>query len=359
MRILLAAHRSDAPGIATVARGLGEALPAALGADDELLIVSDRPAPRAPSAGTVRRRVKPARLNGRYGRLLYEQSAIPLLARDMDVVHLADCRPLLLSGAPCVVTVHDLFFLDMPRWQDPAVRRYKLAMLRAAIAKRPAAIVCVSEYTRARLMAHVPQAHDLMVRVIHPGIAAPGEAEPWTPEEPYFLTLSEVNPRKNLLTLLRAFQLARRRGLGLRWKIAGPRGFRSDSLIAALGSADGVDLLGHVSDGMRDALFRNARFMAFPSHAEGFGLPPLEAMARGVPTIRSAGTAMDETLGSAALTVAAEDVRGWTEALLRVAHEDALRTELAELGAQRARTFTLARMAREHLDVYRAVLERG
>ncbi len=360
MRVLLAAHRNEAPGIATVMRSLSESLPPALDREDELVVIGGAPpaVPAAAGGARVRWRSKPAPLGGRYGRFAYEQGAIPALARSMDLVHMGDCRPLLLSEQPYVVTVHDLFFLDVPVWLPPSVRRFKTAMLKAAIAKRPAAIVCVSEYTRSRLLAHVPAAAGFDLRVIHPGIAPAVEPAPWRAEGPYFLTLSEINPRKNLLTLLRAFQLARRRGLDLRWKLAGPPGFRSQRLVSALASVEGVDVLGHVSDAMREALYANAAFMAFPSHAEGFGLPPLEAMVRGLPTICSRGTAMDETLGEAAFRVEAEDVRGWTEALLRLSGDATLCADLRAAGRERAQRFTMAAMAVAHADVYRAVVER-
>lgn len=354
MRVLLAAHRDEAPGIATVMRGLSEALPHALGPGDELLVIGDSPGKPSEAGARVRWQRRPQRLRGRYGRFAYEQGAIPTLARSTDLVHMGDCRPLLLSDRPYVVTVHDLFFLDVPGWLPPSVRQFKTAMLKAVIAKSPAAMVCVSEYTRSRLLAQAPAARNLDLRVIHPGIAPPTEPAPWAPEEPYFLTLSEINPRKNLLTLLRAFQLARRRGLKLRWKLAGPAGFRSGRLIAALESVEGVEVLGRVSDAMREALYRHAEFKAFPSHAEGFGLPPLEAMARGLPTISSKGTAMDETLGDAAIRVEAEDVRGWVEALLRLSSEDSLRESLAKASQHQAQKFTMERMAAAHADVYRS-----
>ncbi len=171
MRILLAAHRNEAPGIATVMRSLSESLPLALDAGDELVVIGGGAPPRVPGAAQVRRRSKPAAFGGRYGRFAYEQGAIPALARSMDLVHMGDCRPLLLSDQAYVVTVHDLFFLDVPVWLPASVRRFKTAMLKAAIAKRPAAIVCVSEYTRSRLLAHVPVAAEFDLRVIHPAIA--------------------------------------------------------------------------------------------------------------------------------------------------------------------------------------------
>src|SRR6476659_11029404 len=120
MRILLAAHRSDAPGIATVMSGLPHARPAALEAGDELLALGGVAGPGAPGVHVMHRPVKLSRTHGRYVRFAYEQTLVPWLARRTDVVHLGDCRPLLLGRRPFVVTVHDLFFLDMPTWQTPS-----------------------------------------------------------------------------------------------------------------------------------------------------------------------------------------------------------------------------------------------
>ena len=138
--------------------------------------------------------------------------------------------------------------------------------------------------------------------MIYPGLAAgPGEPAADEDREPYFLTLATFEPRKNHLGLLRALRLARERGLSLRWKVAGIEGYGSREILSRLRREEGVDVLGRVSNANRERLYRGARFFAFPSHAEGFGFPPLEAMARGVPTICATGTAMDETVGAAAL----------------------------------------------------------
>ena len=104
----------------------------------------------------------------------------------------------------------------------------------------------------------------------------------------------------------------------------------------------------------RERLFAGAVFFAFPSHAEGFGFPPLEAMARGVPTICSTGSAMDETVGDAAIRIHPADIDGWTAALLRLASDDAERARLSDLGVERAARFSWPKAARDYVECYRA-----
>jgi glycosyltransferase involved in cell wall biosynthesis len=168
--------------------------------------------------------------------------------------------------------------------------------------------------------------------------------------------VSLIEPRKNHLALLDAFTLARRRGLELRWKVAGAVGRCADEIISKLHADDAVDVLGHVPAAELDRLYRGATFLAVPSHAEGFGFPPLEAMARGIPTICSAGSALDETVGDAAIRVAADDRQGWADALLHLASDGTERRRLREVGLFRAGEFRLEDAANAYVDVYRAAV---
>ena len=337
-------------------RGLGASLPAALGPDDELVVV-----------GTRVQELEQRRLQGqsrsvlispRLSRFLYEQLYLPVATRGADLVHLCDHRPLLLSGRRFLLTVHDVFFLDRPEWFPPGTVRYRTAMLSAAIRKQPAAVVCVSDYTRERLLAHYPQAEALHVVVIHPGIepAEPGGKDTEQQAQPYFLTVAMIEPRKNHLGLLQAFKIARQNGLELRWKVVGAVGQRANHIVAALRTEPAVDVLGHVPDDQLDRLYRGALFHALPSHAEGFGFPPLEAMARGTPTVCSTGSALDETVGDAALRVRADDRGGWTEALRVLASDAEERGRLRELGRRRAAVLRLDAAARAYVRAYREAL---
>jgi glycosyltransferase involved in cell wall biosynthesis len=334
LRLFVPFHQADPGGIQTVVRGLVGALPEALAPEDDLVLYGD---------------AVPERW-GKVERLVDQQWRAASAARGADLVYLGDYRPLGLSRVPFVITIHDLTFLDRPDWYPPAVALYKRAMFRAALAKRPAAVVCVSEHSRRRFEARAPRFPRARVRVIHPGLAPAPAGE--NVDGGYFLTVGAVEPRRNHLTLLDAFERA---GRPLRWVVVGRAHYRGEPILERLRAAPGVEVRGWVPDDELERLYRGARFVALPSHHEGFGFVPLEAMARGVPAAVATGSALDETAGDAALRVEPGDAAGWADALQRLAGDAALRAGLVAKGRERAATFTWERAARAHADLFREV----
>ena len=290
----------------------------------------------------------------RVGRLAFEQVRLPLLARRSDLLHLCDHRPVLLSGSRFLITIHDVFFLQSPDWFPGSVARYKASMLDLALRKRPAQIVCVSEWTRQSLLTQRPAIDEDVVTVVPSGIDQPGSSSRRPDlDRPFFLTISNIQPWKGHLKLLRALRRARTAGLEAVWRVVGAPGYASAEIVEALRREPGVEYLGRVSETEKERLLDEALFVATPSLAEGFGFPPLEAMARGVPVVCSTGSALDETAGDAALRVDPGDEDGWSDALVRLATDADLRASLSAAGVERAARFTWSRAAAGYVDVYR------
>lgn len=357
MNVVLATHHLAVGGIGTLTRGLASALPRALSSEDHLTLAGYCPnAEGRPNVSCVR---GGRALQHRLGRHLFEQTRLAAAARRADVFHLLEPRPLIATRGSFVLTLHDVFVLDHPEWYPRVLGRVKRAMLAAAIAKRPSAIICVSSYTRDRLLAHHRLSPEIRVEVIHSGLNPASDGPQPAPDEgrPYFLTVSAIEPRKNHLLLLEAFRRARSRGLKLRWKVAGAAGYCSRGIIAKLRREPGVDFLGRVSDAERDRLYLGALFCAFPSHAEGFGFPPLEGMAFGRPVVCSMGSALDETVGDAAARVRSDDVDGWVNALCAFESDEGQRAQFAERGRRRAAVFTWPETAARHIDCYRTAID--
>ena len=358
MRVLIPLDNPGGGGIARVGRDLAAALSRALPDGDELLIAGSLEGmqPR----GNVRQARRVGTQRGRVARVLSDQLTVGRAARGVDLVHMPDAKAPLLSRRPFVLTLHDLFFLDYPEWFPLAVGQYKRRLLTLSLQRGPTAIVCVSEHTARRLRAHHPAAYARYpVEVIHPGVQWPPTARQGHSEddqEPYFLTVSAIEPRKNHLGLLSAFQAARRQGLNLRWKVVGRPQYAGEPIVGVLSRAEGVDLLGRVEQEELERLYQSARFVATPSFAEGFGFPPLEAMARGVPVVCASGSALDETVGEAALRIAPEDEIGWARALRELATNAELRQRLIGAGEANARRFSWDRAAKAHLELFARAL---
>ncbi len=173
----------------------------------------------------------------------------------------------------------------------------------------------------------------------------------------FILMVGTIEPRKNLSRLLTAYgRLRRQTGLPHALVIAGKAGWLYQGVydqVAKEGLTDHVLFPGFVDDADLPALYTLADLLAFPSLYEGFGLPPLEAMACGTPVVTSDNSSLPEAVGSAALLVNAEDTDGLTEAMARVLCDANLGVRLADMGRTQAARFTWPEAAHRLLDAYR------
>jgi glycosyltransferase involved in cell wall biosynthesis len=281
------------------------------------------------------------RLDAVYRDCVWYPLVLPRLARRerLDVLHCPTFRgPLHRPGCPLVVTVHDLAVLRHPATFNQWTRQYsRLCVSRVARAAR--LVIAVSEQTR-RDVVELLGVPDERVRVIPNGVSDVFSPDGPAEDGDYVLAVGTLEPRKNLARLADAT-----RRLGVELRVAGAAGWGDVAL-----PQNGVRLLGRVSDEELARLYRGARCLAYPSLAEGFGIPIVEAMASGTPVVTSRGRATEETAGGAAVLVDPLDVAsiaaGIEEATSR-------RDELVRAGLERASGFTWAETARRTVDVYR------
>lgn len=292
---------------------------------------------------------------------LWHRLRRPRVALDADIVHAPSLAVPPTGDIPLVVTIHDVAFLRHPE----VFTRRGVAFHRRGLAiahREAAAIIAVSEFTRAELirtgfeperihlaplginLAPPDPAPELDARVAAVGVTAP-----------YVLSVGTIEPRKGLDTLAAAFTRLRRGHPDLMLAIAGPQGWLE---VPGL-DAPGIRRLGKVDEATLDALYRRADVCALPSRYEGFGLPALEAMARGCPVVVSDVTALPGVVGDAGVFAPPSDVNAWTAALHGVLSDPAARADLSARGIARAATFTWDATAAAHRDAFAAVSRRA
>lgn len=251
-----------------------------------------------------------------------------------------------------VITIHDLTYKRFPE----LLQKETLANLESQMAREIAAadaIVCVSESTRRDLL-HYYDVDPTRAYAIHSGLGQPATAEPveGLPSR-YILFVSTIEPRKNLETLLDAYERLRdANAYDGSLVVVGKIGWKSESLIPRL-RGRGIVHLDYLRAEQLATVYERAEAFVFPSIYEGFGFPLLEAMSRGVPSIAARSSSLPEIGGEAALYFEPRDVRGLTAQLERVVSDGALRSELASLGRAQAARFRWERAAAETLDVLR------
>ena len=266
----------------------------------------------------------------------------------LDLLHMQYKLPLLSMGR-YACTIHDVLFETHPQYFEPAFAR-QMHYFCTRSAREATLLLTVSSYSRQEMVRQYglpPEAVHVTANAVDHTRFFPGpDGEALVRDlglEPgrYILTVGRLEPRKNHVTLLKAYASLGPKSPPL--VIVGQRDFQHDAVfetLTALGLEDRVKILEKVSDTQLPAVLRHAQVFAYPTFAEGFGMPVLEAMASGVPVITANTTSLPEVAGDAALLVHPSDVQGLCAALTEVLQDERRAQAMVSAGLQQAARFS-------------------
>lgn len=360
-------------GMEVAARELLPALLAAAPPDVSFTAFVNRETAGTPGpwTGDMRSVTIPVHARNRAQWVMGEQTALPMLARKagVELLHsLASTAPL-WGPFRRVLTVHDLIYARFPD-AHRGIRDKGMRLLVPAAARRSDRVIAISASTRedlismlglpAELIDVVPQGLGTVQRVAPLG-AAETRARFGLGERPVLLTLSARRAHKNLERLIGALAAipVQRRPLLVLPGYATDYEARLRAEATTAGVTEDVRFIGWVQDAELEGLWAVARAFVFPSLYEGFGLPVLEAMARGVPVACADTSSLPEVAGGAALLFDPLSERDIADAIVRLLDDQDLRVRLVQLGRERARLFSWERTAAETLAVYERTLGRA
>jgi glycosyltransferase involved in cell wall biosynthesis len=267
------------------------------------------------------------------------------------------------TGLPTVVTLHDMQHRELAEMWSAGARAWRWVTYDRA-ARTATVVVTDSEHARGQIIERLGVAPDRVV-VVHlavdherfrpaPDVDDVALLEPLQLPERFLYYPAGLWVHKNHLRLLEAFALLEDRRLGL--VLSGASTGRLGEILdraRQLGVGDRVRYVGFLPDAVLPALYRRARAVVFPSLFEGFGLPPLEAMACGCPVASSRRASLSEVCGDAAAVLDPDDPRQMASAVAAVVEDDDTRGELRERGLSWAARFSWSAVADAHLEVYR------
>ena len=335
----------------------------------EYVVFVNRDTPRSqlPTAPNFRVVTLPISARSRWRRYLFEQIALPVVARRhrVSLMHSMNYVAPVLLGRKNVVSIHDLNFLE-PQVQMSRLRRLTLRFFVALAANISAQVITLSEYSKAAIVRQY-KIDPMRLTVVPCAVSDLDDAAGCTNDtltlqelgvrKPYILGIGVNNEHKNVQSLLRGFARSSAPAshqLVLVGRRTGP--YRELLRLARdLGIADSTRFVGAIEDGVLAVLYRRAIVFVFTSLYEGFGMPPLEAMHYGAPVVCSSYGAVSEVVADAALVVPAKDARAIAAAIERLVQDAGLRRVLRRRGLARAQLFSWPDSARKLAAVYKTV----
>jgi glycosyltransferase involved in cell wall biosynthesis len=304
-------------------------------------------------------------------RIAWEQLIQPveILKVNPDLIHgLAFVLPL-INRVPGIITIFDLSFFRVPDAFNPLNRLYLQTMSKIS-AKRAVHICAIAEHGKQDIIEQFGVNTD-KVTVVYPGtdrrFATPPTSdavaafrrEKGLPER-FVLYMGTLEPRKNIPLLVRAFAKVRQQLPGLKLVLAGGKGWGYENIFAEvvqLGLKEEVLFPGFIPSEEQALWYGAAELFVYPSRYEGFGLPPLEAMACGTPVITSNAASLREVVGTAGSTVDPHDEQGLVEVMEQLLTDGVLHAERRNAGLEQATTFRWEVSACTQAEVYRNALK--
>jgi glycosyltransferase involved in cell wall biosynthesis len=302
----------------------------------------------------------------------WRQLMLPLLLKrhDIDVCFFTNFVLSVVSPCPMVLTIHDLSFKLFPRTHSLRNVIWTRSLVPISL-RRSWRIIAVSNNTKLDLL-RLMKVSNSKVEVIHEGVTSEFSPEPNELDEealahygilkPYVLFVGTLEPRKNINLLIKGFDKITEEHPDVHLVLAGRRGWMAQAIFDELERRDllgKVHITGYVQDRYLPALYRQSAALVYPSLYEGFGLPPLEAMASGAPVIVSKGSSLPEVVGDAGLYVNPLDVDDLAQTIHRVLSEPELAASLKAKGLERASQFTWKQAAAKTLETLRQAARAG
>lgn len=292
---------------------------------------------------------------------------IDLFTGPLDVFHSPDFVLPPVRQARTIVTVHDLSFLRFPEYAAKSLVAYLSAVVPRSL-QRADLILADSQWTKKDLVAMLGMPEG-KIRVVPAGVGPEYQVitdvemlrevrQKYQLPERFILHVGTLEPRKNLPRLIEAFAMLLPHEPDLKLVLVGGKGWLYEAIFATverLRLAEKVVFPGYVAEADLPAVYNLAAVFAYPSIYEGFGLPPLEAMACGVPVVCSNRSSLPEIVGDAALHIEPDDVQALAEALYSALGDPTLRQELLQRGRERARLFTWPAAAQQLLEAYQSL----
>jgi len=298
-------------------------------------------------------------------RILWEQMVLPMYSRKdrLDLFHYTDhALSLLFRKCPIIITVHDIAYLRLPNLLNTSRKVYKKNILQISIKK--AEVIIVDSYATKKDIVEYFGIREGKIRVIHLGVE--GRFRPINNVESFrlknnlpskmILNVGTLEPRKNVVSLIKAFNELRKKGFkDYKLVIAGNKGWLYEEIFKEVIHSDlerEVLFLGVVKDKDLPVLYNCADIFVYPSLYEGFGLPPLEAMACGIPVITSNTSSLPEVIGDAGIMVDPTDINSLCESMYILLKDKELWNRMRNMGLERSKLFSWDKTAEKILKVY-------